>query len=148
MPGGRLTGLQCALVGHRWTSQPTLSGTVMVLCERCAEMVSAGFVDQARVLGLADVAGRSFLGATSSSRLAVDLAAAVAARDGEARRRLREEATARPGQAVDSLAHLAAVLSRMVNPRRPLRGLQVVADLVERSALEVELDALDVGGVR
>lgn len=114
---------------------------MVVLCARCGELVSAAFVDQADVLGLAAAHGQSWLGVTSSSRLAIDLVAAVADRDETGRSRLRKQATARPGDAVDSLAQLAVVLSGMVNPGLPLRGLQVVADRVERSVVEWELEA-------
>lgn len=139
MRGGRFTRLRCAVSGHRWASTPTSSGAVVVLCGRCGELITAGFVDQAKVLGLADVEGRSFLGVASSCRLAVDLVAAVGDRDEALRSRLRGEATARPGDAVDALAQVAVVLSGMFDPQRPLRALQVVADAVERSAVEHEL---------
>jgi hypothetical protein len=40
---------------------------------------------------------------------------------------------------VDTPAQLAAVLSRIVDPRRPLAALRAVADRVERSVVEREL---------
>lgn len=137
--GGRLAGVRCTLIGHRWTSQPAVSGAVLVLCGRCGELVCAGFVDQADVLGLPAAEGDSWLGVASSSRLAVDLVAAIVDFDEGARLRLRRDAVARPGDSVDVLAQLAAVLSRMVDPRRPLAALQAVADRVERSIIEREL---------
>ena len=139
LPGRPLAAVRCAVAGHRWASQPTVEGDVLVFCGRCAEIVRCRFVDQSAVLGLAAAEGDSWLGVTSSSRLAIDLVAALIDSDEPARLRLRRDAAARPGDSIDVLAQLASVLSRMINPRRPLAGLQVVADHVERSVLEREL---------
>lgn len=137
--GGRAAGIWCALRGHRWASTPTASGDILVLCDRCRELITAGFVDQAKVLGLGDVAGECWLGTTWSSRVAVDLVTALLTGEEDNRRRLRREATARPGDAVDALAQLAAVLSGMVIPASPRAAVNAVADRIERSVLELEL---------
>ncbi|MCU1668046.1 MAG: hypothetical protein JWP40_973 [Blastococcus sp.] len=115
---------------------------VLVFCDRCGELVSATFVDRAEVLGLAGAGGDCWLGATSAARVAVDLVAAVIAQDDTERRRWRREAVARPGDSIDALAQLAAVLSRMGTPGQPCAALHAVADRVERSVVEREL--LDV----
>jgi hypothetical protein len=138
-PGGRRRGIVCALRGHRWQSQPTASGVVAVLCGRCSELVIVPFVDVPEVLGLPAAQEDAWLGSAAATYLAVDLAAAHVRRDESGWVRLRREATGRPGDSVDSLAQLAAMLSWTVDPQRPLRALHQVADGVERSALEREL---------
>lgn len=56
--GRRLRALRCAATGHRWQSQPTATGVVLLLCERCAELVAAPFVDQPDVSGCPPPRGR------------------------------------------------------------------------------------------
>jgi hypothetical protein len=112
---------------------------VLVFCSGCSELVTVGFVDVDDVMGLPARGGSSWLGVASAARLAVDLAAALVEQDDTAWRRIRREATGRPGDAVDGLSQLAAVLSRMVDEARPLRALHEVAARVEVSAIEQEL---------
>ncbi len=50
LPAPRWRALRCAVRGHRWTSQPTARGIVLVLCERCREVVRARFLDVEDVL--------------------------------------------------------------------------------------------------
>lgn len=138
LPGRRWTRLRCAVRGHRWSSSPTAAGAVVIMCDGCRELIHAPFVDQ-DVLGLPARQGRSLMGTTSGGRVAVDLTAAVLDGDGPAVRRLRREATAQPGVSVDALALLAALLSGMSDPDRPLAALRVVADAAERHALDAEL---------
>jgi hypothetical protein len=143
---GLLAALGCALRGHRWESSPAANGVVIVLCDRCRELVIAPFVDESTVLGLEDGAGECWLGTTWSSRVAVDLVAALLSGSEENRLRLRRMATARPGDAVDALAQLAAVLCGMVTPARPQAALHAVADRVELSVLQLHLTAGSHGG--
>ncbi len=69
LPAPRWRALRCAVRGHRWASQPTARGIVLVLCGRCREVVTARFIDVADVIGavpstdLRSVAGRGHGGA-------------------------------------------------------------------------------------
>ncbi len=45
LPAPWWRALRCAVRGHRWASQPTARGFVLVLCDRCSEVVTARFLD-------------------------------------------------------------------------------------------------------
>ena len=148
LPAPWWRALRCAVRGHRWTSQPTARGVVLVLCERCREVVTARFLDVEDVLGAPPSAElrSAWLGEATAARCALDLVAALLTDTDPAA--LRAQATARPGAAVDALARLASVLAQLaahgaqVDPQHVLRqvGLQH-----EMQLLSAELEAGGTG---
>ncbi len=108
-------------------------GFVLMLCDRCWEVVTARFLDVEDVLGAPPSSAELssvWLGEATSARCALDLVAALF-EDTDAAV-LRAQATARPGAGVDALARLASVLAQLathgaqVDPQHVLRqvGLQ------------------------
>ncbi|MDP9397290.1 MAG: hypothetical protein M3P96_05465 [Actinomycetota bacterium] len=148
LPPPRWRALRCAVRGHRWTSQPTARGIVLVLCARCSEIVTARFVDVADVLGAVPSTDlrSAWLGGATAARSALDLVAALLEDTDPAA--LRAQATVRPGAGVDALARLASVLAQLaahgaqVDPQHVVRqvGLQV-----EMQLLDAELGAEGTG---
>ena len=138
--GRRRRGVVCWVRGHVWSSQPTALGVVMLACCRCGELVAVPFVDQADVLGLPAACGpETWLGEATSARQAIDLVAALLVDDREGWRRLRAQASARPGDAVDALATLATALSRAAAPAHPLRYVHTLGCYLELAALDTEI---------
>ncbi len=132
LPAPRWRALRCAVRGHRWASQPTAGGFVLVLCDRCSEVVTARFLDVEDVLGAPPSAElrSAWLGEATAARCALALVGALL--EGTDPAVLRAQATARPGAAVDALTRLASVLAQLathgaqVHPQPVLRqvGLQ------------------------
>lgn len=129
--------LACAVRGHGWESMPTASGTVVVMCGRCRELVVAGFVDEPEVLGLVVDGARSGVisGDATAGRVATAAVLAVLNGDPVLWRVVRREAVARPGASVDALASVGASLALSA-----VRGGHVAAAaLVDAIAMEHDL---------
>ncbi len=148
LPAPRWRALRCAVRGHRWASQPTAGGFVLVLCDRCWEVVTARFLDVEDVLGAPPSAELSsvWLGEATSGRCALELVAALL--EGADPAALRAQATARPGAAVDALARLASVLAQLAahsTQVRPQHVLRQIGLQVEMQLLSAELEEEGTG---
>ena len=148
LPAPRWRVLRCAVRGHRWTSQPTARGVVLVLCNRCREVITAPFLDAGDALGAVPSTDlrSAWLGEATAARCALDLVAALLTDADPAE--ARAQATARPGASVDALARLASVLAQLaahstqVDPQHVLRQVGLQHEL---QLLDAELGAGETG---
>jgi hypothetical protein len=136
---------RCLVRGHRWSAAIIEPGAVLVSCAGCRELISVPFVDTGEPFGSTVPAGPlTAFGEIATARRSLQQVAVALDGDSAAGVALRADATARPGQSVDSLVQIAVAIVRLSDSDSGvlMRALGAYLDLAQ---LQADLATWDAG---